>query len=112
MKKYMLACDLQEDPQLIAEYEVYHQAVWPEVLQSLKDSGILRMEIYRTGNRLCMTIETTDDFSFEAKAAADLANPTVQKWEQLMWKYQQQMPHAQDGIKWLRMEKIFDTGAV
>jgi L-rhamnose mutarotase len=59
-----------------------------------------------------MTIETKDDFSFEAKASADLANPTVQKWEQLMWKYQQQIPHAPEGVKWVLMEKIFDTGVV
>lgn len=111
MKKYVLVCDLKDDPQLIAEYEAYHRAVWPEVLQSLRDSGILRMEIYRTGNRLSMVIETTDDFSFEAKAAADLANPAVQKWEHQMWNYQQQMPHAPEGVKWVLMEKIFDTGA-
>jgi hypothetical protein len=28
-----------------------------------------------------------------------------------MWNYQQQMPHAPEGVKWVLMEKIFDTGA-
>ena len=110
MKKFTLACDLKNDPGLIAEYEAYHRAVWPEVLQSLTDSGILRMEIFRTGNRLNMQIETTDDFSFERKAAMDLANPKVQAWEKIMWGFQDQLPHAPEGVKWVLMEKIFDTG--
>jgi L-rhamnose mutarotase len=110
MPKYVLACDLKNDPSLIAEYEAYHRAVWPEVLQSLKDAGILRMEIFRTGNRLTMVIDTTDDFSFERKAAMDLANPKVQAWEKIMWTFQDNLPHAPAGVKWLLMEKIFDTG--
>jgi L-rhamnose mutarotase len=108
MKQYTLACDLKDDPALIAAYEAYHLAVWPEVLQSLKDAGILRMQIFRTGNRLNMQIDTTDDFSFERKAAMDLANPKVQEWETLMWNFQGQLPHAQEGVKWVVMERIFE----
>ena len=46
-KRYCLTLDLKDDPELIAEYEAYHQAVWTEVLQSIKESGIVDMEIYR-----------------------------------------------------------------
>ena len=107
MKRYGLALDLKDDPQLISEYEAYHRAVWPEILKSITDSGILHMEIYRTGNRLFMIMETTDDFSFEAKGQSDLENAKVQEWETLMWKYQQALPHAAPGEKWKLMDKIF-----
>ena len=107
MKKFCFALDLKDDPVLIAAYEAYHQAVWPEVLKSIKDSGILQLEIYRTGNRMFMIMETTDDFSLEAKAEADLANPKVQEWETLMWKYQQALPGARPGEKWRLMDRIF-----
>jgi len=107
MKRYGLALDLKDDPQLISEYETYHRAVWPEILQSITDSGILHMEIYRTGNRLFMIMETTDDFSFEAKGQSDLENAKVQEWETLMWKYQQALPNASPGEKWKLMDKIF-----
>jgi L-rhamnose mutarotase len=107
MKRYGLALDLKDDPQLISEYEAYHRAVWPEILKSITDSGILHMEIYRTGNRLFMIMETTDDFSFEAKGQSDLENAKVQEWETLMWKYQQALPHASPGEKWKLMDKIF-----
>ncbi|TWI88498.1 L-rhamnose mutarotase [Chitinophaga japonensis] len=107
MQRYCLALDLKDDPQLIAEYEKYHEAVWPEILQSLRDSGIERMEIYRVMNRLFLVMEVNDTFSLEKKAAADAANPKVQEWEQLMWKYQEALPIAAPGQKWVKADKVF-----
>ena len=110
MKKYCLALDLNDDPQLIEEYENWHRSenIWPEVKQSIKESGITNLEIYRTGNRLFMIMETEDSFSFEEKAASDAKNPKVQQWEELMWKYQLRLPWAREGEKWVLMDKIFE----
>jgi L-rhamnose mutarotase len=105
-KRYCLALDLKNDLALIKAYEEYHKKVWPEIIASIKDSGIEHMEIYRTGNRLFMIMETADDFSFERKAAMDASNPKVQEWEELMWKYQQALPWAKPDEKWVLMEKI------
>lgn len=107
MKRYCLALDLKDDPALIAEYEAYHKKVWPEILESITGSGIASMEIYRVSNRLFMIMEVNDSFSFEKKSKADLANPKVQEWERLMWNYQQALPGAKPGEKWMLMEKIF-----
>ena len=111
MKRHCLALDLKDDPELIAAYEEYHSNVWPEVLDSLGDSGIQHMEIYRISNRLFMIIEVSDTFSFEEKAKKDADNPRVQDWEDLMWKYQQALPVAKPGEKWLPMQKIFEFKA-
>lgn len=108
MKRYCLALDLKNDPTLIAEYEKYHQNSWPENLKAIKDAGIEVMEIYRTGNRLFMIMETKDSFSFEEKSQSDATNRKVQEWEELMWKYQQALPHAKPGEKWVLMEKMFE----
>ncbi len=109
MKRYCLALDLVGDPALIAEYEQWHQAgtIWPEIKQSITGSGIIDMEIYRTGNRLFMIMDTDDTFSFERKAGMDAANPKVQEWEQLMWKFQSALPWAKEGEKWVLMDNIF-----
>ena len=108
MKRYCLALDLKDDAALISEYEAYHRNVWPEILKSIHDSGIKQMVIYRTGNRLFMIMETKDDFSFEKKSAMDASNPKVQEWENLMWKFQQALPWAKTGEKWILMDKIFE----
>lgn len=108
MKTFCLALDLKDDPQVIAEYEAYHKNVWPEILSSIKDSGIKKLDIYRTGNRLCMIIEADDRFSFERKNLMDARNYKVQAWEELMWKYQKALPGAKPGEKWILMNKIFE----
>lgn len=109
MKRYCLALDLKDDPELIEKYEEYHKEVWPEILQSIKESGIQEMQIYRVGNRMFMIIETDDDFSFEKKAKIDAKYPENERWEELMWNYQQALPFAKPGEKWLPMKKVFQT---
>ncbi|WP_338869825.1 L-rhamnose mutarotase [Spirosoma sp. SC4-14] len=105
--RYCFALDLKDDPKLIAEYEQYHKKLRPEIEASIRESGITEMEIYRIGKRLFMIMETDETFSFEAKAAADAANPKVQEWEALMWTYQQALPMAKPGEKWVLMDQIF-----
>ncbi len=107
MKTYCLTLDLVDRPELISAYEQYHQSVWPEIKESILSAGILQMDIYRFGNRLAMTMITTDTFSFEEKASADAANPKVQEWEKLMWQFQQPVPGARPGEKWVIMDRIF-----
>ncbi len=110
MKRYCFALDLKEDPALIAEYERLHKSenAWPEIKKSITDGGITAMEIYRTGNRLFMIMETANDFSFERKAKMDSENLKVQEWEALMWKFQKPLEWAKPGEKWVLMEKIFE----
>lgn len=107
MVRYCLALDLKNDAALIAGYEEYHQHVWKEIIESITSAGIHVMDIYRTGNRLFMVIEADDDFSFDKKAVMDAANPKVQEWETLLWKFQQSLPWAKGGAKWVLMDKIF-----
>ncbi len=108
MKNFYLALDLKNDPILIAEYEKLHENIWPEITASIKEAGVLSMEIYRTGTRLFMVMVTNENFSFETKHKLDTANSKVQEWETLMWQYQQAIPTALPGEKWVLMNKIFD----
>ncbi len=52
MKKHCLALDLKIDDALISEYKKHHEKIWPEITESLIDSGIENAEIYCVGNRL------------------------------------------------------------
>ena len=43
----------------------------------------------------------------DRKADMDAANPAVQEWETLMWRYQEALPSAKPGQKWVPMKKVF-----
>lgn len=107
LKRYYLALDLIEDPELISEYEELHKKVWPEVIENIKRAGIAHMELYRVENRLVMVMDTNDTFSFERKSELDQSNEKVQEWEQLMWKYQKALPNSRPGEKWRLMDNVF-----
>lgn len=106
-RRFCLTLDLKDDPKLIADYKRYHEKIWPEITRSIKDSGIEDMEIYLLGTRMFMIMEVDQTFSFERKAKSDALNPTVREWEKLMWRFQQALPQARPGEKWLPMERIF-----
>ncbi|MCH7410762.1 L-rhamnose mutarotase [Belliella sp. DSM 111904] len=107
MNRHYLATDLKDDPKLIAAYEEWHKDSWPEIRQSIFEAGIISMEIFRTGNRLIMVIETESDFSFSKKAQMDASNNKVQEWESLMNQFQTPLPWAKHGEKWTLMKRIF-----
>ena len=109
MTRHCFALDLVDDPALIAEYEHWHKSEnsWPEIKKSILDAGITQMEIYRIGNRLFMIMETDDSYDSLRKNNMDKLNPKVQEWESLMWKFQQPLPWAKEGEKWIKMDNIF-----
>ncbi|MCP9235853.1 L-rhamnose mutarotase [Lewinella sp. JB7] len=108
MTHYLL-CDLKDDLRLIAEYESYHAPgnAWPEITDSIRAAGITDMQIFRAGNRLVMVMETDDSYSPERQAELNAANPRVREWEALMDTYQQRLPFAERGVKWVPAHRIF-----
>jgi L-rhamnose mutarotase len=108
MKRYALALDLKNDAALIAEYERYHEKIPAAIDKSIREAGIIRLDIYRLDTRMFMVLETTDDFSFEKKAQMDANNPDVQAWETLMWQFQKPLKQAKKGEKWMLMKQIFE----
>ena len=107
--RQVLLLDLKDDPELIASYEAWHAAgaVPGAVVASIRAAGIKSMEIYRSGNRLVMVMETGAEFDPMKKAAADAANPDVVAWEELMSGFQQPLLWAGEGEKWHPAKRIF-----
>jgi L-rhamnose mutarotase len=107
-RRFCLTLDLKDDRALIAEYKHYHERVWPEITKSLKDAGVLDMEIYLLGTRMFMIMEVDAGFSFIKKAKMDLDNPKVREWEDLMGKFQNPLLNASPVERWQVMEKVFE----
>jgi L-rhamnose mutarotase len=103
----VLAVDLKADPAAIESYRQHHRDVWPEVVASLRQSGIRQMDIYLLGRRLVMILET-DGPDFRRCFAAHVASsPRVAEWEAMMRSMQAAPPDAAPGDWWTPMEHVF-----
>ena len=110
--RYAMALDLVDDIQRIAEYEKFHTKIWPEVRDHLRKQGVLGMEIYRLGTRLFMVMEVNPaEYSAEAMNQASQTDPTIVRWETLMWTYQVPTPWTPFSEKWMPMNRIFDLSS-
>lgn len=108
-ERHVLLVDIANEPEAVAAYEAWHApgAVPAPVVASIRAAGITAMDIYRTGGRLVMVMETDASFDPAAKAAADAADPAVQAWETKMDAYQRRLPWAEPGVKWVAAQRIF-----
>lgn len=108
-KRVVQTLDLKDDPELVAEYQHWHsrEGIWPEILQGIKDSGVLEMEIYLLGTRLFMIVELAADDSWDEVMARMGAGPRQAEWEAFVSRFQRADPAAGSTEKWQRMERIF-----
>jgi L-rhamnose mutarotase len=107
MTRHVLAVDLKDDPSIVASYLEHHQRVWPEVLRSLKASGIEGMEIYVLGRRLVMFVDTNGADLRQSLAAHQASDPRVAEWEALMKSMQEPAPGCLPGEWWAQMQPVF-----
>lgn len=109
VKRYVQTMDLKDDAELIAEYRRRHsrQEAWPEIIQGIRQVGILDMQIFILGTRLVMIVETPLDFNWD-EAMAQLATlPRQQEWEDYMAMFQQCREGATSDEKWQMMDPMF-----
>ena len=108
MKCFASELNLKDDPELIALYKEHHRNVWPEVLEGIRDSGITRMKIFLKGRHMFMYCETHDDFSPRNSSKNPIQVRKNDEWQELMHKFQEQLPGSPRGEWWGPMEEVFD----
>lgn len=109
MKSFAQVLDLKDDPEVIETYERYHREVWPEVLEALRGIGIIRMEIFRSGNHLFMYCTARDDFDPREDFQSYTSSPRAAEWNDLMMTFQQKVPEAAPDDWWSPMSLAFDS---
>jgi L-rhamnose mutarotase len=70
---------LQVKPDRIPEYVERHRAVWPEMLEAIRDAGRRNYSIYLREDGLLIGYYETDDDAASAVALA--ADPRTAEWE-------------------------------
>ena len=110
MKEYAFTCQLRDDPEVIRLYEEYHANAWPEVLESLRATGVVGARIYRIGHRLFMIVQTADDYDPATAGEKHWnASPRIRQWEELMASFQERVPEAPPGEgKWAALACVFE----
>jgi L-rhamnose mutarotase len=112
-KRFCKTLELKNDPALIEAYKKVHAGtnVWPEITQGMKEVGIIDMEIYISGSRLFMIMDTLPDFDHQ-RAMAELAQkPRQAEWETFVSRFQKSSSDASAGEKWIVLERIFKLAA-
>ena len=101
--------DLKPEDDKISEYCMYHQKIWDEVKEGMRDAGMLRCSIYLLGTRLVNILETEDSFDPETgfKRYKE-SRPKVSEWDQLMAEFQKPSPGAKSEEWWALMKLVFE----
>ncbi len=108
-KRYCQVLDLHDDPELIEKYVNAHKPEnsWPEISAGIREVGILNMEIYISGNRLFMIVDTPEDFEWDS-AFEKLATLDRQaEWEEYMSQFQVAKAGSSSSEKWTLMPRMF-----
>jgi len=104
MKRYGSVIRVKLDR--MAEYQRYHQAVWPEVLATILACNIRNYSIFLKDDLLFGYFEYhgSDFASDMARMAAD---PKTQEWWALMQPMQQPLETRGGGEWWAGMQEVF-----
>jgi L-rhamnose mutarotase len=112
IKRYCKTLSLKNDIQLIEDYKKVHApgVAWPEITQGMHEVGIIDMEIYISGTRLFMIMDTVADFDHD-KAMTQLSQkPRQSEWEAYVSRFQQTTSEATADEKWQLMDCIYKMG--
>ena len=109
MKRYAWIIGVREDK--IDEYKKLHAAVWPEVLDMIKQCHIRNYSIYLRKlpdgkSYLFSYLEYAGD-DFDTDMAKMAADPMTQKWWEVCKPCQAPLPDRGEGQWWADMEEVF-----
>lgn len=91
-----------------AEYERYHAAVWPSVLERLRKSNVRNFSIFRHEELLFSYFEYVGS-DYEADMAAMAEDPEIKRWLNIQDRLQRPLEGRADGEWWMTIPEIFHS---
>ena len=110
VKAYARTIDCVEDVESLEEMKELLRTAWPEMLNALRDAGVLKGKMFLMGSRLFAYFECVDDFDPESGFDDWVrTDERCLEWSQLMQRYQRPVPEADRdaGEWWKNMEEVF-----
>ena len=109
VKRYVQLLEISDNPELIAQYRKWHSAehCWKEILDGIRQVGILEMEIYILGHQLVMIVDAPADFQWQEAINRLATLPRQAEWEAFVAKFQGCDANARSDEKWRPMERMF-----
>jgi L-rhamnose mutarotase len=106
MKRYAQIVRLK--PEALEEYKRIHAAVWPEVLETIRQCNIRNYSIFHREGILYAYFEY-----FGSDLAADMAkmarDPKTQEWWKVTDPMQERVPGCPEGQWWAPLDEVFHT---
>jgi len=94
------------DQSKFKDYEQYHAAVWPEVLEMISKCNITNYSIFHKDGLLFAYFEYVGN-DFDADMSRMAADPKTQEWWDVMKPMQQPLENRAEGEWWANMEEVF-----
>ena len=104
MKRYGMVNRIR--PGREEEYRQYHAAVWPEVLQKIRECNIENYSIYWRDDLLFSYFEYHGS-DFQGDMSKMAAHPKTQEWWALMEPMQNPLENRNPGEWWAEMQEVF-----
>lgn len=99
---------LQVKTDRLAEYKERHKAVWPEMLQALRETGWCNYSLFLRDDGLLVGYLETPDL---AKAVAGMAEREVNaRWQAQMGPFFVNLGDRRPDQGFLRLEEVFHLG--
>ena len=106
MKRYAQLIGIKADR--LEEYKRYHAAVWPEILDMIRQCNIRNYSIFYRDGLLFAYFEYTG-IDFDADMAKMAADPKTQEWWDIMKPMQTPIETRAEGEWWTTLEEVFHT---
>jgi L-rhamnose mutarotase len=106
MQRYGQVIGVKSDQ--LEAYKRYHAAVWPEVLDQIRECNIRNYSIYYKDGLLFAYFEYHGD-DFDADMAKMAEHKKTQEWWDIMMPMQRPLDTRAEGEWWANMEEVFHT---
>ncbi len=106
MERYGMVVKVKADK--LAEYKKLHTAVWPQVLDMIRQCNIRNYSIYHK-DRFLFSYFEYEGTDFEADMAKMAADPMTQEWWEVCKPCQEPLATRAEGEWWANMEEVFHT---